>query len=95
MMTDKNYGGWAFSGIAGVFTAVQTAEVMQYISLALTILSVLISFAFTIYKWYLKASEDKKLTIDELKELADEIQHKIEEAQGLLKEGEQNGDKNK
>lgn len=67
-----NYGMSAF---AGIFTAIQSNEIFQWISLGLTILSVLLSICFTIYKWYKKANQDGMVTVEELEELSDEIGH--------------------
>ena len=65
------YSGSLFGGI---FTAIQTNEIFQYISLGLTILSTLVAIAFTIYKWYKKANEDGKITPEECEELKDELE---------------------
>lgn len=71
----KNNDIFAFSGgvFGSIFTALQTNEVFQYISLALTIVSTLVAIAFTIYKWYKKATEDGKITSEELEDLNKEV----------------------
>ena len=64
-----------FSGgaIGTIFTALQTNEVFQIISLVITILSTLIATAFTIWKWWKKASEDGKITSEELDDLNKDV----------------------
>lgn len=71
---------FAFSGsvVGSIFTAVQTNEIFQYISLILTILSTLVAIAFTIYKWYKKAKEDGKITEEEVEELKDDIKEELD-----------------
>lgn len=70
---------WTGSIFGTIFTALQTNEIMQYISLALTILSTLFAIAFTIYKWYKKATEDGKITKDEVKELEDDLKDVLDD----------------
>lgn len=64
---------YCLSSFAGIFTAIQQNEVFQWISLGLTIFSVILSICYTIYKWYKKAHQDGVVTPEELEELADEI----------------------
>ena len=59
--------------VAGVFTALQPDELLRYISLGLTCISVIASLCFTIYKWHKTAVEDGRITTDELAELVDEL----------------------
>lgn len=59
-----------------VLTAIQTNEIYQTISLILTILATLLSIAYTIYKWYKKASADGKITAEEIDELKNNLTKK-------------------
>lgn len=68
-----DYGNFITTGIAAIFTAVQDNPVFQWISLGLTILSFLLTIAYTIWKWYKKAMEDKKITPEELEDLKKDI----------------------
>ena len=68
MKSDKNIVGWVASGVAGIFTTLQENPVIQIISFCLTILSVLVSLAYTLWKWYRKAKADKKITEEEVEE---------------------------
>ena len=69
MKSDNNLVSWVGSGFAGIFTAIQENPVIQTISFILTIVSVLVSLAFNIYKWYKNAKADKRITEDEVDEL--------------------------
>lgn len=58
-------------------TLAQTKESFQIASLVLTCISVAISIAYTVYKWYKKASADGKITADEIKEGIEQIKEEI------------------
>lgn len=72
-MKHNDFLSWIGSVFGTIFTATQDDIVLRYISLALTILSTFIAIAYTIWKWYKKAKEDGKITVDEVKELKDNI----------------------
>ena len=59
--------------VAGVATALQTDEYLRIISFALTCISVTLSVAFTVFKWYKTAKADGRITTDELTELVEEL----------------------
>lgn len=61
-----------------VFTAIQSNELFQIISLVLTILSIVISIIFTIYQWYNLAKKDGKITQEEIKDVIDQVKDKID-----------------
>ena len=67
--------------LSSVFTTAvgvsATEAVQQWIMFALGIISFLITTAFTIWKWYRKATADGKITPDEVDELIDEIEENI------------------
>lgn len=73
--------------IAGVSTIVQPDELLRVISLALTCISVIISIAFTIYKWYKTAKADGHIDAEEVKELVDDIKSEVDN----FKDGGNNG----
>ena len=70
---------WLGCGVATVLTAVQTEHVFQIISLVLTCVATLVTIAFNIYKWYVKAKEDGKITKEELDELGNIVVNGAEE----------------
>lgn len=77
-------------GIAfqSMLTIAQTDEIFRIISLVLTIISAVIVLARNIYEWYLKASADKKLSKDELKELLNIIDDSVNEVKDHTKKGD-------
>ena len=76
MKHDYNYLG---NAVGIVFSAIQSNEVLSIISWVMTILATCISIAFTLYKWWKKASADGKIDeheIDELGNIVDDITKK-------------------
>ena len=69
-MKDSNFTSWLLTGFSGFLTFIQQNEIMQIISLAVTILSGVVSLAFNLYKWIRKAKKDGKISDEELDELA-------------------------
>lgn len=67
-MKSRDFLDWIGCGFATVFTAVQTQEVFQIVSLILTCVATGLTIAYTIYKWYKNAMQDKKLDENEIKE---------------------------
>ena len=82
--------GGVASSLSAVGTSIQTNEVLQIISLVLTILGTLITFiVLPLLNWYIKAKQDGKITIEEVKEGAETLQEGINSTQNTL------GDKKK
>ena len=76
MKHDYNYLG---NAVGIVFSAIQSNEVLSIISWIMTILATCISIAFTLYKWWEKASADGEIDeqeIDELGNIVDGITKK-------------------
>lgn len=71
---------------AVVLTAIQTQQTFQIISLVLTIISIVASLAFNIWKWYKVATKDKKITPDEIDELHGHINNAIDDLQETMKD---------
>ena len=57
-----NFLDWIGCGASAVLTAVQTNQIFQTISLILTCIATLVTIGYNIYRWYKKATEDKKIT---------------------------------
>ena len=72
-MKNNDFMAWIGSVFGTILTATQQDEVLRWIQLGLTILSTLIAIAYTIWKWWRKASADGKITPDEVDELMDDI----------------------
>lgn len=64
--------------VAGISSVLQPDEVLRIVSLILTCLSVLISVAFTVYKWYKEAKRDGKIDADEVDDLVNKIKDNID-----------------
>ena len=77
MKKDNIIVSWLANGFGVIFTAVQNNEILQYISLALTIIATGTSIAFTIWKWYVKAKEDGKITVEEIEDLQNKINNNL------------------
>ncbi len=71
--------GYIGSTFGGVMTALQTNETLQIIQGILSIIAVIITIAYTIWKWYKKASKDGKITSEEYDELFDDLNEIKEE----------------
>ena len=76
---------YIFDGVAVVFTASQTQEVLQIISIILTCLATLFSLAFTLYTWYLKAKSDGHITKDEIKEAGKIVDDHLKQIDDITK----------
>lgn len=61
------------NGMAVVFTALQTNQIFQLISLILTCVSITISICISLIKWYKDSKADGKIDIDEIKKGAEII----------------------
>lgn len=59
-------------------TAAQTKQIFQFISLGVTIASVLVSLAFTLFKWYKEAKKDGKITKEEIAEAVEHTANAID-----------------
>lgn len=70
--------GFVGSAFGTVMTAIQANEVLQIVQAILTVIGLLITIAYTIWKWYKKAKADGKITEDEVDELMDDL-NKIKE----------------
>ena len=69
MLRSELIGGSVGTGLSAIGTALQTNEVLQTISLIITILGGLITFIIMpIITWYKNAKKDGKIDADEIKE---------------------------
>ena len=80
MNTHQNIiGGIVGTSLSAVGTATQTNELLQTISLIVTILGAIVSFiVLPILNWYNKSKKDGKITSEELEEGAKTLQDGIE-----------------
>ena len=87
------------SSVACITTALQSDEIFSYVSLALTILSIVVSLAFTIYRWLKVAKADGKIDKKEIDDLMTNINEDVNELNVALnnfdkKENEERNNKN-
>ena len=75
-MKNKELASYGSNVIGMICTAIQPDEILQYVSLALTIIATIFSICFTIYNWYKKAKEDGKITKDEIDDLLNDLKGK-------------------
>ena len=70
---------YIFDAVAIGLGLSQGKEMLSYIQLGLGILATIVSIAFSVWKWWKKASADGKITKDEIKELSDELKDKLDD----------------
>lgn len=64
---------YTLTGLQTIFTSLQDNELYQIIQMVLSLLSGVLVIAYTIWKWYVRAKKDGKITIDEIDEGIEEI----------------------
>lgn len=77
------------TGLSAVGTATQTNQILQTISLIITIIGGIISMiVIPIINWYRKAKADGKITADEIKDLVDVVKDGTEQVSKDIHKGE-------
>lgn len=86
-------------GLQAIFTAVQTDEVLRWISFGFTLLSAILTIAYNIWRWYRKSKKDGKITMNEVDELVDIVKDGSDSLKNITKEDNNdtrgNGEKTK
>ena len=77
-------------GIQAILTAVQTDEVLRWVSFGLTIFSVILNIAYNIWRWWKKSKEDGKISMNEVDELVDIVKDGSDTLTNTIKEGTDN-----
>lgn len=77
-------------GLQAIFTAVQTDEVLRWISFGFTLLSVILTIAYNIWRWYRKSKEDGKISMKEVDELVDIVKDGSDSLTNTIKEAKDN-----
>lgn len=90
----NNNHEWLGTGISAILTIVQTNEIFQIISLVLTIITTLLTFIFTIYKWIKLSKEDGKIDEDEIKQGIEIVEDFKESLDKISEEFNDKEDKN-
>ena len=91
---NKEFAGGLFGTVlSATGTAIQPSEVLQYISLGITIIGGLITLIIIpLWTWWQKAHKDGKITEDEVKEGLDTAAEGIKQLQETLND-KKKGDK--
>ena len=85
-MNKEVVGGMCGTALSAVGTGLQTSEVLQIISLVLTIIGSLITIAMAIINWWKKAKADGKITSDEIQKGIEIIQDGLDDLKDKTKE---------
>ena len=81
-------GGIVGTSVSAVGTGLQTNEVLQTISIVLTIIGTLITIAMALVNWWKNAKKDGKITKDEIQEGVDIIKNGVEVLKDKTKDKE-------
>ena len=77
-------------GLQAIFTAIQTDEVLRWISFGFTLVSVILTIAYNIWRWWRKSKEDGKISMKEVDELGEIIKDGSESLTNTIKEVKDN-----
>ena len=73
-------------GLQAIFTAIQTDEVLRWISFGFTLVSVILTIAYNIWRWWKKSNEDGKISMKEVDELGKIIKDGSDSLKNITKE---------
>ena len=79
------------TAVSATGTALQPNEILQTISLVVTIIGGLITAGSMLYMWWKKAKEDGKITKDEIAEGVEIVKKTTEDITEAVKKGKDNG----
>ena len=85
MSDDRNIAGYIGSGLSFLFGGLSLDNITTIICGIAGVISALVSIAYTIYKWYKRASSDKKITADEVLQLGEELKPQLKELENKEK----------
>lgn len=92
-MNKEVIGGMCGTALSAVGTGLQTSEVLQIISLVLTIIGSLITITMAIINWWKKAKADGKITSDEIQEGIEIIQDGLDDLKDKTQKEDKEEDK--
>lgn len=91
-MNEKNVTGIVGTILSAVGTATQTNEILETISLIITIIGGVLTFiVMPLISWFKKASEDGKIDIKEIGEAVDVLKDGIDKTKDLTEKEKKNG----
>ena len=79
------------TAVSATGTALQPNDILQTISLVVTIIGGLITAGSMLYMWWKKAKEDGKITKDEIAEGVEIVKKTTEDITEAVKKGKDNG----
>ena len=79
------------TAVSATGTALQPNDILQTISLVVTIIGVCITAGSTLYMWWKKAKEDGKITKDEIAEGVEIASNAVKGVAEAVKKGKDNG----
>ncbi len=79
------------TAVSATGTALQPNDVLQTISLVVTIIGGIITAGSMLYMWWKKAKEDGKITKDEIAEGVEIVKKTTEDITEAVKKGKDNG----
>lgn len=91
-METRNTLSWVLSLFTGITALVSTNEVAQLILMILGIISACLSLTYNIYLWHKKATNDKKISIEEVKELKDILEKGIDDIDKVIDKENKNNE---
>lgn len=83
----REIGAYAGNLVGMICTAIQPDELLQIISLVLTIVATLFSIAFTVCNWWKKAKDDGKIDKEEIDELVNIVDKAKEDLNNEISRG--------
>lgn len=83
-MNKEVIGGVVGTSMSIVGTGLQPNEVLQTISLILTIIGALITIIMGLVNWYKKVMEDNKITKEEYEEGVDIVKNGVEDIKEII-----------
>lgn len=89
-MTKEIIGGTVGTGLSAVGTATQTNQILQTISLIITIVGALITYLIIpLIIWYKKAKSDGKITKEEINEGIDKVSNGVNKIKETINKKEE------
>ena len=79
------------TAVSATGTALQPNDILQTISLVVTIIGGLITAGSMLYMWWKKSNEDGKITKDEIAEGVEIVKKTTEDITEAVKKGKDNG----
>ena len=70
-----------------IFSAIQSNEILSWVSWGLTLLATLVSLLFTLWKWWRKVKQDGKIDDGEIQEGLDIVNDHINQINGGSDDG--------